>query len=93
MAQPEPSHSPSGCLIVTHAAGQDCHASAPGFFRICYAIVDKETILKLVERLTMYITKSDKDRKQIPLRVKPAALHEARKRAENKPTERAEPES
>ena len=74
-------------------AGHDCHASEPGFFRICYAIVDKETILKLVERLTMYISKSDQDRKQIPLRVKPADLDKAKAAAKDEPATRAEPES
>lgn len=73
------------------AVGQDCHASEPGFFRVCYAIVDKDTILKLVERLTSYISKSDQDRKSIPLRVKPANLDKAQKIVETQPPKRAEP--
>lgn len=86
-------HNAPASSLLAYAAGQACHASEPGFFRICYAIVDQGTILKLVERLANYISKSDQDRKQMPLRVKSAELHKAEVQTENIPTKRAEPVS
>ncbi|DBA72531.1 TPA: hypothetical protein ACH3X2_010289 [Trebouxia sp. C0005] len=71
--------------------GQASHASEPGFFRICYAIVDHETILQLVQRLVGFITKSDAERQQVPLWIKKACMQKAKQEIEADPTQPAKP--
>ncbi|DBB02928.1 TPA: hypothetical protein ACH3X1_013529 [Trebouxia sp. C0004] len=71
--------------------GQASHASEPGFFRICYAIVDRETILQLVQRLVGFITKSDAERQQVPLWINKASMQKAKQEIEADPTQPAKP--
>ncbi len=72
-------------------SGQASHASEPGFFRICYAIVDCETILQLVQRLVGFITKSDAERQQVPLWINTASMQKAKQEIEADSTQPAKP--
>lgn len=65
--------------------GNSCHAAEPGFFRICYAIVDNDTILQLVDRLVGFISKSQADRQQMPLWISRASMQKAQQQIENDP--------
>ena len=62
-----------------------------GFFRICYAIVDCETILQLVQRLVGFITKSDAERQQVPLWINTASMQKAKQEIEADSTQPAKP--
>lgn len=67
--------------------GHSCHAAEPGFFRICYAIVDNDTILQLVARLISYISKSEDERRQTPLWISRASLQKTQQQIENDPAQ------
>ena len=68
-------------------AGQSCHAAEPGYFRICYAIVDDATILQLVERLVNFISKSDSNRQEMPLWISKASMQKAKQAIEDDPAQ------
>ena len=67
--------------------GNSCHASEPGFFRVCYAIVDNDTILQLVDRLVGYISKSAAERQQMPLWISRASMQQAEQEIKNDPAQ------
>ena len=67
--------------------GNSCHASEPGFFRICYAIVDNDTILQLVDRLLGFISKSAAERQQMPLWISRASMQKAQQQIKNDPAQ------
>ena len=60
-------------------AGESCHAAEPGFFRICYAVVDHDTILQLVKRLKDFVSKTDSERQAMPLWISRGALEQTKK--------------
>lgn len=72
-------------------AGQACHAAEPGFFRICYAIVDRDTILQLVERLVNFISKSETERQEVPLWINRASLQKTKQAIKQDPTKPDKP--
>jgi 1-aminocyclopropane-1-carboxylate synthase len=53
-------------LIIT--PGHSCHAPEPGFFRVCYAIVDPVVIPKLVKRIKDFIDLPLDQRRALPVR-------------------------
>ena len=83
------------CMLLAHThvllAGQACHAAEPGFFRICYAIVDRDTILQLVERLVSFISKSEVERQEVPLWISRASLQKSKQAIEEDPTKPEKP--
>ncbi len=74
-------------------AGQACHAAEPGFFRICYAIVARETIVQLVERLKNFVSKTEAERQEMPLWISRASLHQTMKEIERVPKKPEAPTS
>ncbi|KAL3157543.1 hypothetical protein ABBQ32_011999 [Trebouxia sp. C0010 RCD-2024] len=67
--------------------GQSCHAAEPGFFRICYAIVDKDTILELVDRLVNFVAKTAAERQEVPLWISRDSLQKAQQQIKNDPAQ------
>lgn len=72
-------------------SGQACHAAEPGFFRICYAIVDRDTILQLVERLVNFISKSETERQEVPLWISRNSLQKTKEAIKQDPTKPDKP--
>lgn len=78
---------PTPISVVCLHTGHSCHAAEPGFFRICYAIVDNDTILQLVDRLVSYVSKSEDERRQMPPWISRASLQKAQQQIKNDPAQ------